>query len=41
MQTFHDGYRGFGLLVMLNWDRLLFVAMLAVALSSAAWIATL
>lgn len=37
MQTLTTGYRGFELLINLNWDRLLYLATLAFALSAGAW----
>jgi len=41
MQTIQAGYRGISLLVDLNWDRLLYVATIAVALMLGAYIGSL
>ena len=41
MQHIHQGYRGLSLLMDLNWDRLLYVATVAVALGAGAWLGTL
>ena len=38
MQTIQTGYRGLSLLMMLNSDRLLYAATLAVALAAGAYI---
>lgn len=42
MQTFHDtardSARGLGLLLALNWDRILFLAAILLALSASAWL---
>jgi len=38
MQTLAAGYNGVSLLVNLNWDRLLYLAMIAFALGLGAWI---
>lgn len=38
MHAFHDGYRGLALLVNLNIDRLLFLALLVACLLSAIWL---
>lgn len=32
MQTLHNGYRGLSLLLLLNWDRILVLLAIAVAL---------
>ncbi|MDX1780893.1 MAG: hypothetical protein R3256_06200 [Thalassovita sp.] len=32
MQTLHDGYRGLSLLLQLNWDRILVLLAIAIAL---------
>ncbi|MHA7876228.1 MULTISPECIES: hypothetical protein [unclassified Roseivivax] len=32
MQAIHDGYRGLGLILNLNWDRILYVLTIVVAL---------
>ncbi len=41
MQTLAQGYRGFSLLLDLNWDRLLYVATLCGALWAGAYLGTL
>lgn len=41
MQTLEQSYRGLSLIMTLNWDRLLFLATLAFALSAGAWLAGL
>lgn len=41
MQTFKHGYRGLSLLVDLNWDRVLYIGTLALALSVGAYIGSL
>ena len=41
MQTIARNARGLGLLVNLNWDRLLYVGTILVALCAGAWIGTL
>ncbi|SLN16875.1 hypothetical protein [Pseudooctadecabacter jejudonensis] len=38
MQTLTAGYRGVSLLVNLNWDRLLYLATIGIALCLGAWI---
>lgn len=38
MQTLTEGYRGLSLVMMLNWDRLLYLATIFVALLFGAWI---
>lgn len=38
MTTLVQGYRGLGLLVGLNWDRLLYLATIAFALFFGAWL---
>jgi hypothetical protein len=38
MQTIQQGYRGFALLMNLNWDRLLYVGAIAMALGAASLI---
>ncbi|MEP3844994.1 MAG: hypothetical protein ABJM43_06605 [Paracoccaceae bacterium] len=38
MRTFEDGYRAFGLLLSLNWDRALYFATIATALAFGAYI---
>ena len=41
MEHVHHGYRGLGVLMELNWDRLLYVATTAVALGFGAWVGSL
>ncbi|MEM1075791.1 MAG: hypothetical protein AAF665_09020 [Pseudomonadota bacterium] len=41
MQAMHDGYRGLSLLMVLNWDRALYVAAITAGLGAGAWLATL
>ncbi|WP_353472208.1 hypothetical protein PVT71_12985 [Salipiger sp. H15] len=41
MQTLHDGYRGLGLLLAINWDRLFFVTVILTALYFGAFLGTL
>lgn len=38
MQTLQTGYRGLSLIVMLNADRVLYVAAIAAALGAGAWL---
>jgi hypothetical protein len=38
MQVMMNGYRGLSLLLVLNWDRLLSIAIIMVALMTAGWI---
>ncbi len=38
MQTIQSSYRGLSLLMVLNWDRALYVATIAVALATGAFI---
>ncbi|WP_281982328.1 hypothetical protein [Thalassorhabdomicrobium marinisediminis] len=38
MQTITAGYQGVSLLVNLNWDRLLYLGTIAVALGLGAWV---
>lgn len=40
MQTLHHSYRGLSLIMMLNWDRLLFLATIGFALMAGAWLGT-
>jgi hypothetical protein len=40
METMQSGYRGLSLLMDLNWDRILYVATITLALGAAAWIGT-
>lgn len=41
MQAMQNGYRGLSLLMDLNWDRVLFIGTLSVALGAGAWLASL
>ena len=41
MQTLAQGYRGLSLLIGLNWDRLLYIATIACALSAGAFLGRL
>ena len=41
MQTIQSGYRGLSLIMMLNWDRVLYVATCAAALADGAWLGSL
>jgi len=41
MQTLQQTYRGFGLVLELNWDRLLFLGTITVALCAGAWLGSL
>lgn len=41
MQTLSDGYRGLGLVMMLNWDRFLYVGTILLALMLGAWVGSL
>ncbi len=41
MQTIANGYRGLSLLAQLNWDRLLYGAMICGALWAGAYLGTL
>lgn len=38
MQTLQEGYRGLSLVMMLNWDRLVYLATIVIALLFGAWI---
>jgi hypothetical protein len=38
MQTLQSSYRGLSLLMILNWDRALYIGSLALALTIGAWI---
>ena len=40
MQTLQSGYRGLSMLMLLNSDRVLYAATLAVALAVGAWLGT-
>lgn len=41
MQTLTAGYKGVSLLVNLNWDRLIYLGTIAVALTLGAWLGSL
>lgn len=41
MQTMQEGYRGLQLLLSLNWDRALYIAMITFALLAATWVTTI
>jgi len=41
MQTLTSGYQGLSLLMMLNWDRILYLTTIAIALCIGAWIGSL
>ncbi len=41
MQTLTNGYRGLSLVMMLNWDRFLYVATIFLALMFGAWLGSL
>ena len=41
MQTIENGYRAFGLLMTLNWDRVLYLATMFAALAAGSWLFTL
>lgn len=41
MQTISDGYRGLGLVMMLNWDRFLYAGTILAALMFGAWLGSL
>ncbi|UYV39390.1 hypothetical protein N4R57_10530 [Rhodobacteraceae bacterium D3-12] len=41
MDTIQRGYRGLSLLWNLNWDRILYICTIAVALLAGAWIGSL
>ncbi|MEZ5768171.1 MAG: hypothetical protein R3D80_11215 [Paracoccaceae bacterium] len=41
MQHIQHGYRSLTLLMEINWDRLLYVGTIAIALGAGAWIGTL
>lgn len=38
MQTIAAGYKGFSLMFMLNWDRLIYLATIVLALLLGTWI---
>jgi hypothetical protein len=39
MQAVQNGYRGLSLLMDLNWDRVLYIGTIALALGAGAWLA--
>lgn len=41
MQTIHNSYRGLALLVDVNWDRLLYLTTIAIALLAGAFFSSL
>jgi hypothetical protein len=41
MHTLQQSYRGFSLMIELNWDRLLYLATIAFALAAGAWLGSL
>lgn len=41
MQTLTQSYRGFSLMMELNWDRILYIATIAFALLAGAWLGSL
>lgn len=41
MQTISDGYRGLSLVMILNWDRFLYIGTILLALMCGAWLGTL
>ncbi len=41
MDTIHNGYKGLSLLWNLNWDRILYIATILVALMAGAWLGSL
>lgn len=38
MHTLHHSYRGFSLLMALNWDRIMYLTAIASALAAGAWL---
>ncbi len=38
MQMLHEGYRGLSLLMLLNWDRALFLTAISIALFVGTWL---
>ncbi|CUH68601.1 hypothetical protein TG4357_03689 [Thalassovita gelatinovora] len=38
MNTFHNGYRGLSLVLLLNWDRILVLSAIAIALTATAFL---
>ncbi len=41
MQAMQNGYRGLSMLMDLNWDRVLYITTISLALGAGAWIASL
>lgn len=41
MHVLQQSYRGFSLIMELNWDRLLFIAAIVTALFAGAWLGSL
>lgn len=41
MQHIQQGYRSLSLLMQINWDRLLYIGTIGIALGAGAWIGTL
>ncbi len=41
MELVHNGYRGLSLLFNLNWDRILYVGMIVLALCAGAFVGSL
>lgn len=41
MESIQSGYRGFSLLLSLNWDRILYIGTIAGALLLGAWVGSL
>jgi hypothetical protein len=41
MQAMQNGYRGLSLLMDLNWDRMLYVCTIAIALAGSTWLGTI
>ncbi|MEM9552547.1 MAG: hypothetical protein AAGA05_15305 [Pseudomonadota bacterium] len=41
MQTIQNSYRGLSLLMDLNWDRVLYVGTISLALGAGAWLSTI
>ncbi|WP_323784566.1 hypothetical protein [Thalassovita sp.] len=40
MNTIHNGYRGLSLVLLLNWDRILVLSAIAIALMATAFISS-
>ncbi|WP_298836065.1 hypothetical protein [uncultured Roseobacter sp.] len=41
MQAVQSGYRGLSLLMDLNWDRILYISTIGLALGAGGWIGTI